>query len=133
MESYQIPERQELEDLKDTVKSQLLERFGQVMNLDTMQIEYRPWEEINLLGNCGEVSEITQKIVGGEKKELIHTKPNAELTYVDISGNSKVIADGHTYAIHSYVVADDLKVWDPTLDCWGNTDETEYLSHIIKN
>jgi hypothetical protein len=132
MDTVPIPESETSYNIKETLKVQLLNRFGQVMNLGSGEMGKRSWEEVNLLGNCGEVSRITQEVVGGEIKELVHTKPGARMIYLDGQGNSKVIADGHTFAVHSYVVADDNKVWDPTLEQWGSASEEEYLSHIIK-
>lgn len=119
--------------LIEQVKAKILARFGTVINLETMAMEQRSWDKVNLLGNCGEVARITQNIVGGTVKELIHNKHKAELYFLDDRGQRHKIADGLSQAFHAYVLAEDQKVWDPTLNIWGDLDESRYLNKISKS
>lgn len=106
-----ISNQAQIEEIKEAIKK----RFGTVFNLKTGEMEKRPYDQINLVGHCREVSEKVQSVVGGEQiiKQLHGDNP--EILY-----DGAVIADGHTVAIHAFVVKDG-KVWDPITDNWGDS------------
>lgn len=106
----------------EEIKKLILKRYGIVFNLETMEMEERPYEDINLIGHCREVSEKVLQVVGGEQIIKTVRGPEPKIIHSDV-----VIADGNTEANHAYVVSDG-KVWDPVTDNWGTLDEVEYLN-----
>lgn len=118
---------------RQEIKKVLEKRFGQVFDLDTGQMEQRPWEHTNLHSHCGEISRITQEIVGGVRREKVAHGRDITLRYTHPNGTEEQIASGYEIAVHAYTVDDEGKVWDPTTEVWGDTTENEYLDRITSN
>jgi hypothetical protein len=130
MESQELPQNPN-ENFQKTIIGRLEQRFFRVFDLKTGKIEQKPYDPRFLIGHCGEVSRIVAEQVGGKTKQCIHKGSKPALYYKsDEEEEPLPIADGHTQAIHSYVVDERGMVWDPITENFGTLTEKEYLKKI---
>jgi len=119
--------------LAETIKSQIQNRFGRLFDPQTGEIKEIPYKEINLRYHCGEVAEITAKIVNGKVKEQQARGNNPNILYREENDEKTEVASGYTFAIHRYVVDERGRVWDPITNNWGDLTEEEYLQRLVSN
>lgn len=107
-------------------------RFGPTFDESSQKITNKPYDEINLSYNCGEISRIAGSVVGGDVQQKVIRGHNPVMTFINDDGEQVEIASGNTQAIHSYVVDENDMVWDPITEIWGTMPESEFLDRIIE-
>ena len=118
------------------IKDGLLERFGKTarLNPETNEMDIveaekfdNPQVKKNMMHNCGTVSRIVHKTIGG-----VHQTAKAHGTNPTISyeNDENIIASGGATAFHAFVVDDEGMVWDPIVDVWGDVDIATYTEKL---
>jgi len=124
----------EMKETEKKIRDKLFERFGKVAKISTdgnVTIEnatdYSDTQvQTNMRFNCGSVSEIVQKVVGGERY-IIQVNGNEP----SITFKGEEIASGHASAVHAFVVDGNELVWDPIANEWGTKKKEEYLANLL--
>lgn len=119
------------ERMVSDIKNRIQNRFKRVHDEQTGNLVSKPYDEINLSSHCGEVSRFSQQVVGGEIRQKITTGNRPSIFYLDSTGKKVEIASGYARAVHSYVVDEKGKVWDPITNNWGLIEEKEYLDNMM--
>lgn len=102
----------------ELIKTEIERGMGKVMNESTGQIEQRIFENITLTNRCGDVSKITNKVIGGEIKTFSGQGNNPSVSY-EHESTSFEIASAYNTVIHAYVVDNEGNAWDPITSIWG--------------
>ena len=61
-----MSEEEAVNSKEQTIRAAIEQKMGKVFIEETSEIVQRQFEEIPLVNRCGDVSRITQKVIGGE-------------------------------------------------------------------
>ena len=123
-------EEETVVDLRiDLIKKAIEIKLGKFFDEESGEITQRKYDDITLVNRCGDVSRVTNKIIGGEIKTF-SVQGRKPAIFYETNGDSLEIASAFNTANHAYVVDDKDKVWDPITKIWGSLDEKEFLSRL---